>query len=336
SAEIILITNPTTGDEIRGRGNGSIRLVYDNIGDIELYGRYTLESGSYQFIIQDLLRRDFNILQGSTINFSGDPLEAEMNINAIYSVVNVSLSDLLDEAEIAALNLNRSSIPVNCSLLLTGELQHPNIELGLDFPSADEELKRRVMNVINTDEMLNRQIVYLMLLNRFAAAENTQAQAGNNVNAVVGATLSSLSNQLNNMIYQALGSSFLTFDFNYRYDDLVSQGLGEWQLAMSSQLLDNRLIINGNIGSREDLVSNNTQFIGDFDLEYKFSQSGRWRLKMFNRSNDNRYFKSAMTTQGVGLGYRESFNNLLELRQLFAERIADQIIKSLKESDLKK
>jgi len=175
-----------------------------------------------------------------------------------------------------------------------------------------------------------------MLLNRFAAAENTQAQAGNNVNAVVGATLSSLSNQLNNMIYQALGSSFLTFDFNYRYDDLVSQGLGEWQLAMSSQLLDNRLVINGNIGSREDLVSNNTQFIGDFDLEYKFSQSGRWRLKMFNRSNDNRYFKSAMTTQGVGLGYRESFNNLLELRQLFAERIADQIIKSLKESDLKK
>ena len=337
SAEIILVTNPTTGDEIRGRGAGSIRLVYDNTGDIELYGRYTLESGSYQFIIQDLLRRDFSISQGSTINFSGDPLEADMNINAIYSVVNVSLSDLLDEAEIAALNLNRSSIPVNCTLLLSGELQHPNIELGLDFPSADEELKRRVMNVINTDEMLNRQIVYLMLLNRFAAAENNLAQNNNNnVNAVVGATLSSISSQLNNMIYQALGSSFLTFDFNYRYDDLVAQGLGEWQLAMSSQLMDNRLIINGNIGSREDLVNNNTQFIGDFDLEYKFSESGRWRLKMFNRSNDSRYFKSAMTTQGVGLGYRESFNNLLELRQLFAERIASQIIKSLNESDLKK
>ncbi len=336
SAEIVLVTDPATGDEIRGRGAGSIRLVYDNMGDMELYGRYTLESGRYEFIIQDLLRRDFSILQGSTINFSGDPLEADMNINAIYSVVNVSLSDLLDETEIAALNLNRSSIPVNCTLLLTGELQHPNIELGLDFPSADEELKRRVMNVINTDEMLNRQIVYLMLLNRFAAAENTLAQTGNNVNAVVGATLSSLSSQLNNMIYQALGSSFLTFDFNYRYDDLVAQGLGEWQLAMSSQLMDNRLIINGNIGSREDLVNNNTQFIGDFDLEYKFSQSGRWRLKMFNRSNDSRYFKSAMTTQGVGLRYRESFNNLLELRQLFAERIAAQIIKSLNESDLKK
>lgn len=335
SAEIILITNPSTGDEIRGRGTGSIRLVYDNSGELELYGRYTLESGSYQFIIQDLLRRDFSILQGSTINFSGNPMEADMNINAVYSVVNVALSDLLDEAEIASLNLNRSSIPVNCTLLLSDELQHPNIQLGLDFPSGDEELKRRVMNVINTDEMLNRQIVYLMLLNRFAAVDNTN-QTNDNVNAVVGATLSTLSNQLNNMIYQALGSSFLTFDFNYRYDDLVAQGLGEWQLAMSSQLMDNRLIINGNIGSREDLVNNNTQFIGDFDLEYKFSQSGRWRLKMFNRSNDSRYFKSAMTTQGVGLGYRESFNNLLELRQLLSERIASQIIQSLKESDLKK
>jgi hypothetical protein len=81
-----------------------------------------------------------------------------MNINAIFSVVNVSLSDLLDEAEIASLNLNRSSIPVNCTLLLTGELQHPTIQLGLDFPSADEELKRRVMNVINTDEILNGKL----------------------------------------------------------------------------------------------------------------------------------------------------------------------------------
>ena len=119
------------------------------------------------------------------------------------------------------------------------------------------------------------------------------------------------------------------------YDDMA-EGLGEWQVAMTGQLLDNRLSINGNIGSREDLVNDNTQFIGDFDLEYKFSQNGRWRLKVFNRSNDSRYFKSALNTQGAGLVYKETFNSFSELRRDIIERIGRQIKRSKAESDLPK
>ncbi len=322
SAELVLITDPGSGDEMRVRGSGRIRAVYDNRENLAIYGRYELESGRYRFSFQELINRDFNILQGSSINFSGDPMASTLNIQASHTVYNVSLSDLLDESEIASMNMNRTSIPVNCTLNISGELEQPDLTLGLEFPAADEELRRRIMNVINTDEILNRQIVYLLLLNRFAATDNVADNtANNNMTAVVGVTLNTLSRQLNRMIYQALGTDNLSFDLNYKNDDFST--MGEWQVAMTSQLMDNRLTINGNIGSREDLVNNDTQFIGDFDLEYKFTQSGRWRLKMFNRSNDSRYFKSAMTTQGMGIVYKEQFNTFSELRQTFRQRLVN-------------
>ncbi len=337
SANLIFVTNPVSGDEMRMNGNGTLRMSYDQNQDLQLFGRYELEKGKYGFTFQDLIHRDFNILQGSSINFSGDLMSADLDIKANYSILNVELSDILDESEIVSMNLNRTGIPVNCLMDISGELQQPEIILGLEFPSADDELRRRIMNVINTDEILNRQIVYLLLLNRFAMTENVQNAdaATNNMSAVLDIGLNSLSNQLNRMIYQAMGRDNLSFDLNYRYDDMA-EGLGEWQVAMTSQLLDNRLIINGNIGSREDLVNDNTQFIGDFDMEYKFSQDGRWRVKMFNRSNDSRYFKSAITTQGVGVVYKESFNTFSEVRRLIIDRFTRQIERSKAESDLPK
>lgn len=337
AANLILVTNAASGDEMRMSGSGTLRMSYDNNQDLQLYGRYELEKGKYGFTFQDLIHRDFNILQGSAINFSGDVMSADLDIKANYSILNVELSDILDESDMASLDLNRTGIPVNCQMSISGELQQPEIVLGLEFPSADEELRRRIMNIINTDELLNRQIVYLLLLNRFAVTDNVQnADAGvNNMSAVVDLGLNSLSNQLNRMIYQVMGSDNLSLDLNYRYDDMA-EGLGEWQVAMTGQLLDNRLSINGNIGSREDLVNDNTQFIGDFDLEYKFSQNGRWRLKVFNRSNDSRYFKSALNTQGAGLVYKETFNSFSELRRDIIERIGRQIKRSKAESDLPK
>ena len=336
TAELSVVLNEASGDGVSVRGQGSLRLA-SNPDETNVYGHYELESGKYEFNFQDLLKRDFIITPGSSVNFLGDPMASTLDIGATYSVINVSLTDLLDEADIASLNLTRTSIPVNCTMRISGELRQPEIVLGLSFPNADEELQRRIMNVINTDEMLNRQIVYLLLLNQFAVTDNSSANTANsNMSAVVGVTLNSLSNQLNRMIYQVLGSDNLSLGFNYRNSEVAEGGLGEWQVALTSQLMDNRLVVNGNIGSREDLVNENTQFIGDFDLEYKFSSSGRWRLKMFNRSNDSRYFKSAMTTQGVGVVYKESFSTLSELKQSYVERIVRQIVQSNAQSDIRK
>lgn len=317
NAELTLITDPTSGDEIKARGSGAIRAVINTESDLELFGRYTLESGSYRFIYEQILKRDFDIVRGGSISFSGDPFAADLNIVANHSV-NAQLSDLLSLDDLNSLNMSRSTIPVDCQLTLKGELQQPNIGLGLNFPSADDELRRRIMNVINTEEALNQQIVFLLVFGRFNSTDTYASTEQSNLSTVLNTTFSTLSSQFNNMLNNALGSSNVSFDFNYQNASYEQGQPGEWEVGLSGQWLDNRLTFKSNIGSREDLSQTGTsQFIGEFDLNLRMKNSEKWSWKLFNRANDNRYFKSALNTQGVGVVYRENFNTLQDfVRQI--------------------
>lgn len=334
NAELTLITDPSTGDEINGRGSGAIRAVFNQANDIQLFGRYTIESGSYKFIYENLLRRDFKIENGGSITFSGDPFAAELDIKANYTV-NANLSDLLTASDLNALNLNRTSIPVNCVLKLNGELQKPGIQLDLAYPSADDDLKRRIADVINTDEMMNQQIVFLMLFGRFSTPtySTTETQSStSNWTTALNTTISTLSSQLNRMINEVFGKSKMSFDFDYRNAAYELGTPGEWKVGMSGQWLDNRLTFKGNLGSREDLTqTNKSQFIGEFDFNLKFKNSEKWSAKFFNRANDNRYFKSALNTQGMGIVYKEDYNHLTDLFKQMVEGIKKSMSETRKE-----
>lgn len=313
NAELILITDPSTGDEIKAIGSGAIRSVITDKGEIELFGKYTIEKGSYKFIYQNLLRRDFNIVPDGTIDFSGDPFEAQLDIKANYSI-DAQLTDLLSIDELSSLNLNRTNIPVNCVLNLSGQLQRPNIGLGLDFPSADEELKRRILNVVNTEEQTNQQIVFLLLFGRFMSPSYNYSTSQSGMSSVINTTISTLASQFNKMLNQVIGYSNLSVDFDYKNKAYELGTPGEWKLGMSGQWLDNRLTIEGNVGSRENLVNQGTsQFIGEFDANLRMKNFEKLSWKIFNRANDNRYFKSALNTQGVGVVYRENFNHPKDL-----------------------
>ncbi|HEY5500097.1 MAG TPA: translocation/assembly module TamB domain-containing protein, partial [Bacteroidales bacterium] len=332
NAELTLIPDPNSSDEIKARGNGAIRAVFNNANDMQLFGRYTIENGSYKFIYENLLRRDFNIENGGSINFSGDPLAAELNIKANYTV-NANLSDLLSTEALSSLNLNRSSIPVNCVLKLDGELQKPGIQLDLAFPSADDNLKKQIANVINTDEMVNQQIVFLMLFGRFSTPSYTTSvqSSTSGMSTALNTTISTVSSQLNNMINDVFGKSKMSFDFDYRNAAYELGTPGEWKVGMSGQWLDNRLTFNGNLGTRENLVqTNKSQFIGEFDFNLKLKNSEKWSARFFNKANDNRYFKSALNTQGLGLVYKEDFNKVSDLFKQMVESLQKPFRKEVK------
>jgi len=321
NAEVVMITDPSTGDELRARGSGAIRLVMDENMNFELFGRYSIDNGSYKFIYENILRRDFNIVRGGTIDFNGDPFTAGLNISANYQV-NPQLTDLLSLEELNSLNLNKSSIPVNCVLNLTGELQRPDIELGLAFPSADEELKRRIMNVINTEEILNQQLVFLLLFGRFNSNTNNYANSQSGMSSVINTTISTVASQFNKMINNVMGNTNMSLDFDYQNAAYELGAPGEWTVGLSGKWLDNRLTIEGNLGSRENLAqTGSSQFIGEFDANLRMKNSEKWSWKLFNRANDNRYFKSALNTQGFGVVYRENYNTLSELFKQMLESI---------------
>lgn len=301
-----LLMDPATGDMIRATGSGNIRLEYNTFSDMKLYGTYTVDKGNYNFSLQDLITKDFIIKTGSSISFSGAPQNAGLNIEAYYALT-ANLEDL-DESFATEPDLNRTTIPVRAMLYLTGNLQQPEFRFDLDFPTVTQDIDRRIRSIISSDDMVNRQIIYLLALNKFYTPDYMNVGQTNN-NELVSVASSALSSQLNNLLGQINENINIGTNLRSEKGDFSDV---EVEVALSSQLLNNRLIINGNIGYRDNAVNNNT-FIGDFDLEYLLNKSGNIRLKAYNHYNDKNYYvKSALTTQGVGIMYRKEFNKWSE------------------------
>jgi hypothetical protein len=302
-AAIELIMDPAAGDKIKGYGNGSLQIEYGTKNDLRMYGVFNILSGNYNFSLQQLIHKDFKIREGSTVSFRGDPYDANLSINAIYNVTaNIGdLSpELIDESA-------RTNIPVNCVLLLEGMLQNPAISFDLELPGSNTELERKVKSYANTEDMMTRQIVYLLVLNKFHPSDFTQAGRANEFSAVTSAAISS---QISGIL------SAITDKVQIGTNIRTSQeGLDEteFEMLLSGQLWDNRLLFNGNFGYRNNPNVKNV-FIGEFDIEYLLTRNGEFRLKAYNHANDMyRYLKQSLTTQGFGILYKKDFSSFSEL-----------------------
>lgn len=302
-ALLTIVMDPVSGDRITARGSGPMQMNYNSESDkLSMYGKYTLQEGSYNFILQDLILRDFSIRQGSSISFNGDPLQGRLDIFAAYRV-NTNLSDL-DESFSYDPELNRTNVPVDAILAISGEMDHPDISFDIELPTLTSDVTRKVKSIISTDDMMSRQVLYLLALNRFYTPEYMgNSGSGGELASVASSTLSS---QFSRIVGQLTDKVTLAPSFRTDKGDFSDF---EMDLALSSRLLDNRLLLNGNFGYR-DRSSSSTTFIGDFDIEYLLSRNGNLRLKAYNHFNDqNYYLKSSLTTQGIGVAYRKNFDN---------------------------
>ena len=191
-------------------------------------------------------------------------------------------------------------------LLVSGDMRRPDINFDLEFPTLTQDTYRKVRSIISTEEMMSRQIIYLLALNRFYTPEYMSATRGNELVSVASSTISS---QLSSMLGQLSDKFSIAPSFRSDRGDFSDI---EVDVALSSHLLNNRLLLNGNFGYRDKSLNNNS-FIGDFDIEYLLNRSGSLRLKAYNRYNDqNYYLKSALTTQGVGIVYKRDFDDIFD------------------------
>ena len=311
-ATIDLIMDPISGDKISGYGKGSLQIQYGTKTPMKVLGNYEIEQGKYNFSFQQFFYRNFDIQDGSSIVFRGDPYTADLDIRAIYTV-NANLEDLdprLLENQLSA----RSNVPVNCILLLTGPLDRPAIAFDLDLPGATDELVRQVKSYIRTDDMMNRQIAYLLVLSRFYTPPEYMRDSNVSPNNWSYLT-STLSTQISNLL--GLLSDNIQVGTTFHQSNASAQTGTEFDVLLSSQLLNNRLIVNGNLGySNNPYVGtqNNFPLIGDFDLEYKLTKSGDIRLSGFNRYNYRNYYSiTPEMTQGIGILFRKDFSRWWDL-----------------------
>ncbi|MCD7935378.1 MAG: translocation/assembly module TamB [Tannerellaceae bacterium] len=301
-ATIELIMDPIAGDKIEGYGNGRMEVEWGNRQDLRINGGFTIINGRYNFSLQQLFYRNFNIREGSTVTFRGDPFNATLDIEAVYNLY-ANINDLHTDFSREA---GRTNIPVNCVMHIEGMLQNPAISFDLELPGSNEDLVQKVKSYVNTEDMLTRQIVYLLVLNKFYTMDSDYRS--NEFSAVASSALSyQLSNILNSI------TDKVQIGTNIRTGQEGGFTETEVEMLLSSQLLNNRLIFNGNFGYKNNPDQGNI-FVGEFDIEYMLTRSGEIRLKFYNHANDMyRYLKQSLTTQGLGVMYRKDFTHISEI-----------------------
>lgn len=300
NATMKIVMDPVAGDNITATGNGNLQVNYFNKGDFKMFGNYIIDQGMYKLSMQEVIRKDFTLKSGGTVTFTGDPYQANLDLQAIYTVNSASLSDLGIDT---SLSQGQSTVKVNCLMNLTGNLSSPDIKFDLDLPTVREEDRDVVRSITSTEEQMNTQIIYLLGIGKFYTydyANNDQSS-----NATSSLAFSTLSGQLNNMLSQWMDNK------NWNIGANLSTGDKGWtdveaEAVLSGRLLNNRLIINGNFGYKDNAMAN-TNFVGDFEAIWLLTKNGDFRLRGYNQTNDRYFTKSTLTTQGIGIMYKKRF-----------------------------
>jgi hypothetical protein len=306
-ATLKLIMDQKSGDYINIAGSGHILANFYNKGKFQMYGTYRIDNGIYKMSLQDVIRKDFTFQRNGSIIFGGDPLQASLNLQANYTVPNVSLDDL------ASSSLGLANTRVDCIMNIGGFAGQPEVTFDFDLPNANEDEKKMVRSMVNTEEERNMQVIYLLGIGRFYSYGAQYQEKGSGVQSsmAINSFLSStLTSQFNQILSNAVGSNNWTFGTNLRtgetgWDQLDVEGM------LSGRMLKNRLLINGNFGYRESYYSTNN-FIGDFDIQYILTRNGDFSLKAYNQTNDRYFVQSSLTTQGLGIQFKRDFNNWKE------------------------
>ena len=307
-----LMMDDQTGDYITLNGNGVIRANYYNKGGLDMFGNYVVDHGQYKLTIQNIIKKDFDFQPGGTIAFGGDPYNAPLNLQAKYTVNGVPLSDL---------NIGRSfssnNIRVDCLMDITGTPGAPKVDFSMDLPTVNSDAKQMIYSVINSQEEMNQQVLYLLGIGRFyTQTKNNQTSEDASQQSQTSLAMQSLlsgtiSQQINNVLSSFVNSSNWNFGANI---STGNEGFNnaEYEGILSGRLLNNRLLFNGQFGYRDN--ANATQsFIGDFDLRYLIFPNGNLSIHVYNQTNDRYFTRNSLNTQGVGLIMKKDFFNFRDL-----------------------
>lgn len=314
--ECSLEIDKETGNVLTGRGYGRIDMDILPQKPFTINGDYSLNNGNFHFNALGIASRDFGIRSGSSIKFNGDLMNSDLDIEATYST-KASLANLISDTTSVT-----SRRTVECGLQISEKLRNPKLNFSVDIPDLDPTTKSLVETSLNTDDKIQKQFLALLVTNNFLPSD--QSGIVNNSSMLFSNVTEIMAGQLNNIL-QKLD---IPLDLGLKYQPNEG-GTDIFDVAVSTQLFNNRVTVNGNIGNRQYSMSGtNEDVVGDLDIELKLDKAGAVRMSLFSHSADQ-YTNYLDNTQrnGVGIGYQKEFNTLSEFfRDMFfrkKERQAD-------------
>ena len=310
NATLRLLMDANTNDYITLNGDGTIRATFYNKGPFNMFGTFTVDHGTYGVTIQNIIKKNFTFNRGGTIVFGGDPYHAALNLQALYTVNGVSLSDLNIGNSFAS-----NTIRVNCLMNIGGQPMAPQVDFDLEMPTVNADEQQMIRSIINGQQEMNQQVLYLLGIGRFYNQGQNNANTGQTDQTTL-AMQSFLSGTLSTQINSLLSTVIKNDNWNFGAN--ISTGDEGWHNAeyegtISGRMLNNRLLLNGQFGYRDNAAQANPSFIGDFDIQYLLYPNGNLALKVYNQTNDRYFTKSSLNTQGIGLIMKKDFNGLPDL-----------------------
>lgn len=322
-ATLNIVIDPATGDQLISIGTADLTLNINPAGVMTVVGNYTIDRGSYSLNYEQLVKRDFEIEKGSSIVFSGDPMDARFNVTAAYKLrastyeLLSSQTTLSDEEKEAA----KVRTDVIVFMMLKGYIREPSITFDIQIPKSHDEdvgnaVNRKLAELRRNPEELNKQAFGLLLFKSFIAESGSSAQSPSEAGTAIAlSSVSSLmSDQLNNFADRYVKGFEVNFDMeSYNTSGNESQNVTRMNLSVSKQLFNDRLKIN--VGTNVNLGteaggsgSSYSGIAGDFELEYQLTPNGNYLVKVFHKSDYNVLEQNNEFNNGVGLIFRKSFN----------------------------
>lgn len=297
------------GDMLSAEGTGSLDLrIRPAEGIFNMNGTYTLERGEFQLSLQNIINKKFEISEGSTIRWSGDPMDAMLDITAVYST-RASLQPLLGST---STNTNTRQVPVECVITLTDRLSSPTEQFSIRIPNADSEAKTAIANILNTESTITRQFLYLLLTSSFYPenASSSTGSIGSSASAATG--IGVLTNQLSSWL------SNENFGIILRYSPKSETSSDEVDFGVSTGLFNNRLLIEleGNymlddhMSVGQNQVSN---FMGEASVTWLLDHAGTFRLRGFTHTIDRFDENQGLQQTGIGISAKLDFNKVRDI-----------------------
>jgi translocation and assembly module TamB len=319
-----VVIDPVTGDQLSVRGNSTLTLHIDPTGDMQLTGRYEITEGTYDLSFAKFVKRNFKIDKGSTITWTGDPINGQMDIRAIYTVETAPIELMANHSsDEALLSQFKKASEFQVYLILKGELLFPDISFRLDMPEEERneyggQVYATLQDINQQESDLNKQVFALLILKRFISDNPFENQAGGDLASSARKSVSKLlSEQLNRLSSNVKGVE-LSFDLK-SYDDYsqgAAQAQTELELGVSKSLMNDRLVVkvsgNVNLEGENQQQSSLTDFIGDLALEYKLTSDGRFRVTGFRNTNYD-LIDGDLVETGAGLIYIKDYDSFVEL-----------------------
>lgn len=293
---------PDRSSKVELEGGGDLSFQYTPQGDMILNGRYTLSGGVVKYALPVIPLKEFNIQNGSYVQWSGDPMDPYLDLTATERIrTNVTTDG--------------SSRMVNFDVGIALKQQLEDLKLQFVLNAPEDQTIQTSLNSKGEDERTKLAVAMII------TGVYLDDSGGNKQNLNMGAALNSF---LNSEISNIAGSALKTVDISFGMDSYDENGSGtgggqrtDYNFSFAKRFWNDRIrvVLGGRISTGENAGNTQTEaFIDNVSVEYRLDASGTRYVKLFHDKNYESLLEGEITETGVGIVLRRK---MLYLRELF-------------------